>query len=103
MIDTVNIRFPRRLHKAAKVAAMERNMSLQEFLENCVTVGVNRSKPVVVDRIAERASKMSDHRSIIELLLDLLELNPSGPLRTGLVEYLKGLVSICRAMKAGEK
>ena len=103
MIDTVNIRFPRRLHKAAKTAAMERNMSLQEFLENCVTVEVNRSKPAVVDRIAERAAKMSDHRSIIELLLDLLEMGPSGPLRAGLVDYLKGLISISRAMKVGAK
>lgn len=101
MAETVNIRFPRRLRQAAKLRAVERNMSLQEFLEECVFSEINRSRPVVIDKVAERASKLVEHRGVIELLLDFLELNPPASFRSSLVDYLKGVIAIARLKRDG--
>lgn len=68
MIDTVILRLPERIHSAARVAAIERQMSLQEFISRCVDAeitGVKQSSPTA-QRVARLGS--TQQRMVIELV-----------------------------------
>lgn len=79
-IDTVNVRFPRRFHTQAKMAAAQRQMSLQEFLEHCVkmeTQGNKGGKPI--SATAMKVAELPEEKQLI--VRDLLKFLDEAPER----------------------
>jgi hypothetical protein len=94
---TVTLRFPRRLHTDAKVAAAKRRMSLQSFVEAAVAKAMNSTEKPPGGVEGRLAKLPESSQKLVADFIGVMELAPEFYI-TAIQKYVSGMLALFRKL-----
>jgi hypothetical protein len=91
---TVSLRFPRRLHVDAKIAAAKRHMSLQDFVEGAVVKAMKTSSTTLPSGLEAKLAKLPEpSRKLAKDFITLMEISPDFYIGA-INKYVTGMLTL---------